>query len=485
VIPLTLGEIATIVGGRLHGADPGALVTGPVEFDSRRIVAGGLFLALAGERVDGHDYVSAAIGQGAVGALVTRPVPGPSIEVADGLGALGALAGAVVRRLSDAVVIAITGSSGKTSTKDLLAHVLAGLGPTIAPPGSFNNELGYPYTVLLADTDTRFLILEASARGLGHICFLAGIAPPRIGVVLNVGSAHLGEFGSREAIASAKGELVEALPAAAAGGVAVLNADDPLVLAMAPRTAARVVTAGAAAGADIRADDVTLDDLGRAAFTLYAGGVHVPVRLRLIGRHHVGNALAAAAVALECGMALAEIATSLGQAAPASRWRMELTERADGLVVINDAYNANPESMRAALEALVSVAAPRRARGGRSFAVLGPMAELGTEGPGEHDALGRLAVRLDVSRVIAVGEQARPVHDGAALEGSRDGGSSWVPDAAAAIALLRAELRPADVVLVKASRSASLERVALAITHDSDASSEPGSGTDGTGGTAA
>jgi UDP-N-acetylmuramoyl-tripeptide--D-alanyl-D-alanine ligase len=485
VIALTLGEIAAIVDGRLHDADPGALVTGPVDFDSRKVTAGGLFLALPGEHVDGHDYVSAAIGQGAVAAVVTRAVQGPSIEVADGFAALAALAGAVARRLPHATVIAVTGSSGKTSTKDLLVQLLGRLGPTVAPPGSFNNELGHPYTVLLADTDTRFLVLEASARGIGHIAFLAGIAPPRIGVVLNVGSAHLGEFGSRAAIAAAKGELVEALPRAAAGGVAVLNADDPLVLAMAARTAARVVTVGLAAGADVRADEVVFDDLGRAGFTMHAAGGCAAVRLRLVGAQHVGNALAASAVALECGMALADIADALGQAVLVSRWRMELTERADGVLVINDAYNANPESMRAALEALASVARPRRSRGGRSFAVLGPMAELGDQGPTEHAALGRLAARLGLSRVIAVGEQARPISHAAALEGSWTGAASVVPHARTAIAVLREELRPGDVVLVKASRSAGLERVALAIAHDFSAGSGPTTGTDGTGGTAA
>jgi UDP-N-acetylmuramoyl-tripeptide--D-alanyl-D-alanine ligase len=259
MIAMTLGEIATIVEGRLHDADPGTLVTGSVEFDSRKVAAGGLFLAFPGEHVDGHDYVGAAIEQGAVAALVTRPVDGPRIEVADGFAALAGLAGAVARRLTDTTVVAVTGSSGKTSTKDVLAHLLRRLGPTVAPPGSFNNELGHPYTVLLADAETRFLVLETSARGLGHIAFLAAIAPPRIGVVLNVGTAHLGEFGSREAIAAAKGELVEALPAAQAGGVAVLNADDPLVLAMAARTAARVVAVGTGAGADVRGVNVTRD----------------------------------------------------------------------------------------------------------------------------------------------------------------------------------------------------------------------------------
>jgi UDP-N-acetylmuramoyl-tripeptide--D-alanyl-D-alanine ligase len=484
MIAMTLGEIAGIVGGRLRHADPGALVTGRVEFDSRQIAPGGLFLAFDGEHVDGHDFVAAAIEQGAVAAIVTSPIDAPSIEVADGFAALAALAAAVVRRLPDTTIVAVTGSSGKTSTKDLIAQLLARLGPTVAPPGSFNNELGHPYTVLLADTDTRFLVLETSARGLGHIAFLAGIAPPRIGAVLNVGSAHLGEFGSRAAIATAKRELVEALPAAVDGGVAVLNADDPLVLAMAGHTAARVVTVGTAPGADVRADDVRLDDLGRAAFTLRAAGRSAPVQLRLVGAHHVGNALTAAAVALECGLDVAQIAAGLDAAVAASRWRMELTERADGLVVINDAYNANPESMRAALTALASVS-QARAAGGRSFAVLGPMAELGPDAPAEHDAVGRLVAGLGLTRLIAVGEQARPIERAAALEGSWAGSASWVPDAGAAIAALRHEVRAGDVVLVKASRSAALERVALAIAGDDALDSEPMAETDGTGGSAA
>jgi UDP-N-acetylmuramoyl-tripeptide--D-alanyl-D-alanine ligase len=463
VIPLTLREIADIVDGALVG-HPDTVVTGDVEFDSREVAAGGLFLALPGEHVDGHDFVPAALAAGAAAAIVTRPVDGPHVRVADGMAALARLAAAVARRLP-ATIVGVTGSSGKTSTKDLLAQVLARLGPTVAPPGSFNNELGHPYTVLRADAGTRFLVLENSARGIGHIRFLTGIAPPRIGVVLNVGSAHLGEFGSREAIAQAKGELVEALPA---DGIAVLNADDRLVMGMRPRTAARVVTFGEHAAADVRAAGLDTDDLGRARFTLVARGEQAPVRLRLVGAHHASNALAAATVALECGMPLPEVAAALNEATPVSRWRMEVTERPDGVVVINDAYNANPESMRAALKALAGIA---RARGGRSFAVLGEMAELGADGPAEHDAIGRLAVRLDVSQLIAVGEAARPIQHGGALEGSWNGESRWVPDVPAAVDLLRNELRPGDVVLVKASRAASLERIALAIAEDGAAGS--------------
>jgi UDP-N-acetylmuramoyl-tripeptide--D-alanyl-D-alanine ligase len=457
MIELTLGEIAGIVGGRLVGAAPDTVVRGSVEFDSRSVTPGGLFLALPGERTDGHDHVAAALEAGAVAALVTRPVGAASIEVADGFTALATLATAVLERLPEITVVGVTGSSGKTSTKDLLAQLLGRVGPTVAPPGSFNNELGLPYTVLRATPDTRYLVLEYSARGIGHIRYLTGIATPRVAAVLNVGSAHLGEFGSREAIAAAKGELVEALPA---GGVAVLNADDPLVAAMATRTPARVVTVGHASGADVRAVDVALDELGRATFLLEAGGARRPVALQLVGAHHVGNALAAAAVALECGMGLDQIAAALGEARAISRWRMELTERPDGVLVINDAYNANPESVRAALQSLAAVAATRA---GRSVAVLGPMAELGPDAAGEHERVGALAAELGIARLVAVGEQARSIQHGAALEGSWVGDSSWVPDAEAAVALLRTELRPGDVVLVKASRAARLERVALAV----------------------
>jgi UDP-N-acetylmuramoyl-tripeptide--D-alanyl-D-alanine ligase len=461
---MTLGEVAAVVSGRLRGADPDTPVPGPVHYDSRSVTPGSLFLALPGEHVDGHEYARAAVASGAVAVIATRPVDPPAIEVADGISALTALAAASARRLS-ATVVGITGSSGKTSTKDLIAALLRRLGPTVAPAGSMNNELGHPYTVLLADAATRYLVLELGARGIGHIRHLTTIAPPRIGVELNVGSAHLGEFGSRDAIAQAKGELVEALPA---DGLAVLNGDDPLVSAMAARTAARVVRFGESDAADVQARDVELDDLGRARFLLAAGGATAPVRLRLVGGHHVSNALAAAAVALEAGMPLADAAAGLSEARAASRWRMEVAERPDGVLIINDAYNANPESMRAALKTLASVARARRGDGGRSFAVLGPMAELGPTAPAEHDAIGRLAVRLDISRVVAVGEDARPIQHGAALEGSWNGESSWVADVDAAVAALRAELRPGDVVLVKASRAAGLERVALALAGDGD-----------------
>jgi UDP-N-acetylmuramoyl-tripeptide--D-alanyl-D-alanine ligase len=466
VIELSLAEIAAIVGGRLVGADPGRTVAGKVEFDSRKVVPGDLFLAIAGERVDGHDYAEAAVRAGAVAVLASRAVPVPAIEVADPIAAITELARAVARRLP-ARIIGITGSSGKTSTKDLLAQVLADAGTTVATPASFNNELGYPYTVLLADEKTEYLVLETSARGVGHIRHLTGIAPPRLAAVLNVGSAHLSEFGSVETIALAKGELVEALPSAADGGIAVLNADDLRVAAMASRTSARVLTAGEHPDADVRAEQITVDSSGRASFELVTATGRAQVRLNLRGEHHVSNAVIAAALALACGVELPAVAQSLSQASARSRWRMEVSDTAAGITVINDAYNANPESMRAALKALAVMS-----EGRRSVAVLGHMAELGPDAAEQHDALGRQVVDLGIAALIAVGEQARAIATGAAIQGSSDGESEWVPDAAAAVARLEEMLRPGDVVLVKGSRSAAMEVVAQALVERLDSTAD-------------
>jgi UDP-N-acetylmuramoyl-tripeptide--D-alanyl-D-alanine ligase len=445
VIPMTLAEVAAATGGVLAGgADPGTVVTGPVEFDSRAMVPGGLFLALPGERVDGHDFAAAAVAAGAVAVLATRDVGVPAVVVTDPLPALGRLARAVLDRRPGLAVVGITGSSGKTSTKDLLAQVLAAHGETVAPPGSFNNELGHPYTVLRVTPSTRYLVLEKSARGVGHIAALTDIAPPTIGVVLNVGVAHLGEFGDVDATEKAKGELVEALPA---DGVAILNADDSRVRRMASRTAARVVLTGQHAEADVRATEVNLDTAGRPSFVLVTAAGSVPVRLALFGEHHVANALAVAAVALELGMTPEQVAAALGSAGVVSRRRMEVVERDDGVILVDDSYNANPDSTAAALRALRAMSGGRR-----SWAVLGYMAELGPAERDEHDRIGRLVVRLGIDRLVVVGEAARPLHTGAVLEGSFGGESVHVPDQDAAIALLASELRPGDVVLVKGSR---------------------------------
>ena len=455
MIGLTLAEVAELTGGRLTAGDPGVAVTGAVTLDSRAVGPGDLFVAVAGERVDGHDFLAAAAAAGAVGALCARPDAAlPCVVVDDPVAALGLLAAGVHARLTAGGLrtLALTGSSGKTSTKDLLGQVLGAAGPTVSPPGSFNNDIGLPLTVLAADEDTEFLVLEMGARGIGHIARLCAVARPQIGIVLNVGSAHLGEFGSADVIAQAKGELVEALPE---DGTAVLNADDPRVLGMAPRTRARVVTTGTEADADVRATDVVLDDTARARFTLVAAGEAHPVALRVVGEHQVANALSAAAAALAAGMAPADVAAALSQAGALSRWRMEVERRADGVTVVNDAYNANPESMRAALAALAGMPARRR------IALLGAMAELGPDADAEHERLGRDAAAAGIDLVVAVGSDAVGIADGAAAAGRRRGEESvLVPDRAAARQLMSEVLRPGDVVLVKASRAYALELLA-------------------------
>ncbi|WP_395311146.1 UDP-N-acetylmuramoyl-tripeptide--D-alanyl-D-alanine ligase [Mycobacterium sp. AMU20-3851] len=490
MIALTLAQVADIVGGELADitAEEAAAtrVTGTVEFDSRKITEGGLFLALPGARSDGHDFAAGAVAAGAVAVLAARPVGVPAIVVppADAAdtasGALehddahgsGAAVLAALARLASAVaaelvagglrIIGVTGSSGKTSTKDLLAAVLAPLGAVVAPPGSFNNELGHPWTVLQSTTETDFLILEMSARHPGNIAALAAIAPPSIGVVLNVGTAHLGEFGSREIIAATKSELPQAVPSS---GVVILNADDSAVAAMAERTAARVVRVSRGAGADIWSSDETLDELARPRFTLHAGDRSVDVALAVHGEHQVSNALCAAAVALECGADPAQVAESLGGAGPVSARRMQVSTRGDGVTVINDAYNANPDSMMAALKALAWMARQSAGPAGqkrRSWAVLGEMGELGDDAITEHDRIGRFAVRLDVSRLIVVGtgRAMSAMQQGAVMEGSWGSEAIQVPDADAALALLRAELAEGDIVLVKASNAAGLGALA-------------------------
>ena len=381
----------------------------------------------------------------------------PCVVVADPVAALGRLASWYRRERLSCTVIGITGSSGKTSTKDLVARVLATAAPTVSPPGSFNTEVGLPLTVLGADADTRFLVLEMGMRGEGHISYLVGLMNPDIGVVLNVGSAHLEMLGSREAIARAKSEMVRDLPSTA---VAVLNRDDPAVRAMADITAAQVLTFGEAPDADLRATDVRVDDAARPSFTLTDTRTDeaMPVSLLLSGEHHVSNACAAAAVGRAAGLSMEQIADALRSAEPDSRWRMEVRVAPAGFTVINDAYNANPESMRAALKSLAAMAAGRR-----TWAVLGEMRELGDASREEHDAIGRLAVRLDISRLVCVGEATRVMHLGASSEGSWGEESIHVPDIDAAIALLRDQVRPDDVVLVKASRSIGLERIAEAL----------------------
>lgn len=466
MIPMTLAEVARATGGTLAGgADPARAVTA-VTTDSRTAGPGDLFAAIAGERTDGHDHAATAITAGASAVLASRPVDAPSVFVPRGtVLALSDLAAAVLeRRRAGGVplaVVGITGSSGKTSTKDLLAAVLRSAGrEVVSPAGSFNNEIGLPLTALSVTGSTQVLVLEMGARGRGHVAALAATARPDVGAVLNVGSAHLGEFGSREAIAAAKGELVEAL---APSGTAVLFADDPYVAAMAGRTRASVVTAGHGAGCDLRAVGVSLDASGAASFTLVerSSGSGEAVTLSLVGEHHVDNALVVAACARALGVGLAETAAGLAGARAQSPHRMAVTQRPDGVTIVDDSYNANPESVRAALRALTAMRGPDKQR--RTWAILGEMLELGDGTIAAHDGVGRHAVRLDISRIIAVGAGARPLHLGAVMEGSWGEESAWVTSPDEALALLSEEIAPGDVVLVKGSNATGLQALADAL----------------------
>lgn len=456
MIPLTLAEIAQIVGGTVAG-DPEVVVDGAAFIDTRTPEPDGLFAAFAGEHVDGHDFVATAVEAGAAAVLGSRPTEAPTVVVEDVQTALQLLARwslERLRRTGRLTVVAITGSQGKTSVKDLLAAVLAASGETVATAGSFNNELGLPLTVLRADVDTRFLVLEMGARGIGHLSQLTAIARPDVSLVLNVGKAHVGEFGSQANIAVAKGELVEALDET---GVAVLNADDPLVAAMASRTRGRVL--GFGAFADVTLGEITSDDFGRPSFTLSAEGTTVPVQLQLVGAHQAVNAAAAVAAAVAAGVPFGDACRAVQGVTGLSKWRMELRERADGLVVLNDAYNANPDSMRAALEALASIGTNTDRR---AIAVLGEMRELGESSAAEHAELGRLAAEAGVE-LIVVGEGARAAHEA-------NDTSVFVETVDDAIDLVRKNVAgaagPKPVVLVKASRAGRFERIAEALLQD-------------------
>jgi UDP-N-acetylmuramoyl-tripeptide--D-alanyl-D-alanine ligase len=445
VIRLTLREIAQITGGKVHG-DEAIVVDAPATLDSRAVAPGGLFVAIAGEHVDGQDFAAQSVDTGAVAVLGSREVDAPSVVVDDVVLALGRLARYVIDQLEDVTVVAITGSSGKTSVKDLMAHLLEPDGVTVATAGNFNNELGVPLTVLRADELTRFLVVEMGARALGNIAELCQIVPPDVGVVLNVGHAHIGEFGSAEVIAHTKGELAEAIES---DGVVVLNADDPLVVPMAARTDAAIVTFGE--GGDVRVSDLEVDAAGCPRFTLTHSGRSVQAYVPLIGEYHAWNAAAAVAAAIVLGVDLPTAAERLAKADPRSPMRMERHVRPDGVVVLNDAYNANPESMAAALRAVAAIG------GGRAVAVLGEMLELGADSHEAHVQVGRLAAELGFRRVVVVGDGAQGIAEGAGEI------AVSVDDVDVAVRTLSASLSGDEVVLVKASRGGRLERVANAL----------------------
>jgi UDP-N-acetylmuramoyl-tripeptide--D-alanyl-D-alanine ligase len=476
MIALTLAEIAAAVDGELVRGAADTTVDGSVETDSRLVGAGSVFFALLGEETDGHRFVPSAASAGAALVVTERAVDLPEdaataqIVVADGYAALAALAHEVVARVragGSLRVVGITGSNGKTSTKNMLRTILSRVGETVAPEGSFNNHVGAPISMLRITADTRFLVVEMGASGIGHIAKLVRIAEPDVGVVLKVGLAHAGEFGGIEATERAKSEMVTDLPATA---VALLNVDDDRVARMRERTDARVLGFGTSAGADYRISGVTTDREG-TRFTLTAppvgesapvpddvtGGPSdvletVDVRLAILGEHHAMNAAAALTVAHLWGVPLADGAEALASMTRAERWRMELLQGPNGVTVINDAYNASPDSTAAALRTLAQVVRP----GERTVAVLGEMAELGEFSVEEHDTIGRLVVRLNIGQLVVVGRGAMPIHQAATLEGSWDGESVFIEDVDAAVRALQELVRPGDVVLVKSSKSAGL-----------------------------
>ncbi|PPF57631.1 UDP-N-acetylmuramoylalanyl-D-glutamate--2,6-diaminopimelate ligase [Rathayibacter sp. AY1C2] len=466
MIALTLTEIAEAVSGRLHLAGSSAtaatVIDGATETDSREIAPGGIFVAKRGEHTDGHLFAPAALERGAALLIVERPLDldVPQVLVDDSVEALGALATEVVRRVrakGGLTVIGVTGSNGKTTTKNLLRTVLERVGETVAPRGSFNNEVGAPITMLQVSESTRFLVAEMGASAVGEIRRLVRMARPDVGVVLAVGLAHAGEFGGIERTLEAKTEMVADLTA---DDVAVLNADDGRVASMAGRTAARVLWFGRGESADVRAVDIDATADGtRFAIEVSAGegreAARAEVLLRVLGEHHVMNALAATAAALSVGVALPAIVEALATVTLAERGRMEVLGGED-VRVINDAYNASPDSTAAALRTLAQIAKP----GGRTVAVLGEMSELGEWADEEHERVGLLAVRLNISQIVVVGRGARRIHVAAEREGSWSGESVFAETSDEAFDLLEDYLRPDDTVLVKSSNSAGLRFLA-------------------------
>ncbi|MGW4505832.1 UDP-N-acetylmuramoyl-tripeptide--D-alanyl-D-alanine ligase [Streptomyces sp. NPDC004436] len=450
MIPLSLQEAALVSDGLLTGIDdPGLPITGPLAFDSRDVAPGSLFCCLQGRAVDGHDFAAQAVADGAVAVLAERSVDAPAIVVPNVLRAMAQIARRVAASYPG-TVIGVTGSAGKTSTKDLLTAILELDGPTVATARSFNNEIGFPVTVSRVKPDSRYLLLEMGARGLGHIDSLCDIACPTISTVLGVGSAHIGEFGSREVIADAKAEIVRALPV---HGTAVLNGDDPLVAAMANETDAAVITFGFGEECDVRAEQVGVQLDGRPYFFLVHGGARHRIDLRVHGRHNVLNALAAAATAVAAGIPADRIAQGLRQAEISSGGRMEVTTRPDGVTVINDAFNASPESVLAALGALSDIAGATR----RRVAVLGEMAELGAEADAWHARVAEHVVQIRPDLVIGVGAD----HMSQMLATMEKAGLTTTKPSVDRLAEeIGQVLMAGDVVLVKGANALGLEAVA-------------------------
>ena len=449
MIALTLEQIATIVGGKTYG-DATALITSAPVFDSRLAAKGSLFLALVGENSDGHNFIDDAKAHGATGFMTTKEVKGDGVLVSDVLLAVRALAAYVRKQLPELIVIGITGSSGKTTTKDLLASVLSSRANTVATKASFNNELGAPITLLECNSDTKYCILEMGARHMGDIAALCEMARPNVGVVLRVGTAHLGEFGSVEKIAQTKGELIQTLEADA---IAVLGTYDPHTKAMKSLHAGRVIYFGEGAQDDVRAADIEMRE-ARPHFDLVTPAGRDAVGMRLIGAHQISNALAAAAVCTALDIPIEVIASGLSTADLASKWRMQISETED-LLIINDSYNANPESMKAAMDSMALFA---QERGGASWAFLGQMHELGAQSNELHASVAAHAHALGIDHLVTIGTRAFaagiPAQSSTTLHYCEN-----IPQALTLVS----HFAPGDVVLVKASRSEHFETLSQGI----------------------
>jgi UDP-N-acetylmuramoyl-tripeptide--D-alanyl-D-alanine ligase len=449
MISMNASAIAEIVGGKLHGDD--CLVSAAPEISSLNSTPGSIFLAIKGENVDGHDYISDAFSRGAVLALTSRVSDERCIVVDDVVAAISRLANHLRNILPELTVIGITGSQGKTTTKELLSHVLAAHGETIAPAGNYNNELGVPLTLLRCTESTKFCVIEMGARHMGDIAALCEIARPNIGVVLRVAAAHLGEFGSLENIAQTKSEMIDGLKGK---GIAVLGTYDAFTPKMRAKHSGLVITFGESTENQIRASEVELRE-GCAHFDLVTPEGRSPVALRLVGLHQVANALAAAAVAHVLGFTTDEIANSLSLADSHAKWRMEIHQLPE-LTLINDAYNASPDSMEAALRTLAYFS---QERGGESWAFLGKMAELGESSAQEHEKIGTLASELGIDHLIAIAAPEFASAVAGAVGGETGMSIHLCADKSEAAKFIE-YINPGDVVLCKGSRSAGLEEVA-------------------------
>ena len=453
MITASAKKLADILGADLLG-DKEVNVTGSAETDSRLVSEGSIFFAKPGEKADGHDFVADAKSRGAVVAVVEHRVDVDitQLVVANTVDALGVLAAWLIGELKangKLKVVGITGSNGKTTTKNMLRAILSQVGNTIAPIESFNNKVGAPISILRADLNTEFLVVEMGAEGLGTIAYLANMAQPDVGVILKVGMAHAGEFGGIDVTAKIKGELAEALGADAQ---LVLNADDSMVAAMKDRTKAAVKWFGTSSESEYWASDISLSKIGTSFVLHWPDGHKSDIQLSILGEHHVMNALAAASVSHLLGASKQQVVNALESMELAERWRMQRVVRSDGVTVINDSYNASPDSMKAALQTLAQLGR----MGTRTIAVLGEMAELGQYSRHEHDSIGRLVVRLNIDQLVVVGEGAKLIHMGASQEGSWDGESKFFPSIAETLEYLRGILADGDTVLVKSSKSANL-----------------------------